>query len=325
METDLFRRRAFITLLGGASAWPFSARAQHRKVPTLGVLVGSAPGWQRFWQLFPEALREVGYIEGQNIRFEFRSDQGQMNRLPDLAAKLVRLKVDVIVPWFTLAAIAARQATRETPIVCAACGDMIGTGLVESLARPGGNVTGISNLIPELSAKLVELIRDMVPSARRVAVLVNSPDPFSIPFLKQMQLAGEGTRTAIDPIMIHSAEELDTAFAVMKTSRPDALIVQPSLPTKQVAELALNARIPAVCAFRPFAYDGGLLAYSPVEPDMHRRAAVLVGKVLEGTKPADLPIEQPTRFALIINNKTAKALGLSVPLHLQQLADEVIE
>ena len=163
------RRRQFIGLIGGAAAaWPLIARARQPNMRTIGVLVRAAPGWQRFWKLFPEALRELGYIEGQNIQFEFRSDEGQMSRLPELAAELVRLKVDVIVPWFTPAAVAVKQATHEIPIVCGLCGDMVGTGLVESLARPGGNVTGSSSLNPELAAKTVELIREMVPSAHRV-------------------------------------------------------------------------------------------------------------------------------------------------------------
>src|SRR6476646_2390347 len=158
------RRRDFITVLGGAAAaWPLVARAQQPTMRTIGVLVRAAPGWQRFWTLFPEGLRELGYIAVQNIRFDVRSDEGQMSRLSELATELVRLKVDVIVPWLTPAAVAAKQATREIPIVCALCGDMVGTGLVESLARPGGNVTGISGLTPELAAKTVELIREILP------------------------------------------------------------------------------------------------------------------------------------------------------------------
>ena len=320
------RRRDIITLLGGAAiAWPLLARAQLPKMRTIGVLVRAAPGWRQFWKLFPEALRERGYVEGQNIRFEFRSDEDQIGRLPELASELVRLKVDVIVPWFTPAAVAAKHATREIPIVCALCGDMVGTGLVESLARPGGNVTGSSGLNPELAAKAVDLIHEMVPSAHRVAVLANAPDPFSKQFLTQIQRVGEATGTAIDPIMIHTAEELDAAFPAMQTSRADAVIVQPSLPTKRVAELALSYRIPAICTFRDFAYDGGLMAYFADEAEMYRGAAALVDKVLRGAKPAELPVEQPTRFELVINRKTAKVLGLQIPDKVLALADEVIE
>jgi putative ABC transport system substrate-binding protein len=324
MPVNIGRRR-FMAALGGTAAWPLAAQAQQLNVITIGVLVRGAPGWERFWQFFPEALRDLGYIEGKNIRFEFRSDQGQISRLPELAAELVRLKVQVIVPWLTPAAIAARQATREIPIVCALCGDPVGTGLAESLARPGGNVTGSSSMGPEISVKIVGLMREIVPSAHRVAVLVNSPDPFSKPFLKQIQLAGEVTGTVIDPIMIHRAEELDGAFPAMERSRPDAIIVQPSLPTKQAAELALSYRIPAVSPFRGFVQDGGLVAYFPVEADMYRQAAVLVVKILKGAQPAELPVEQPTKFELHLNLKTAKALGLTIPATLHALADEVIE
>jgi putative tryptophan/tyrosine transport system substrate-binding protein len=255
------RRRQFIKIVGGAAAaWPLAAQGQQHKVPTIGILVRSVPGSEEFRHLFPEALRDLGYIDGKNIRLEFRADEGQINRLPDLAAELVHLKVDVIVPWFTPAAAAAKQATREIPIVCAACGDPVGTGLVESLSRPGGNVTRISGVIGELSAKLVELIREIMPSAHRIAALANVPDPFSRSFLKQVQDAGQATSTSIEPVMIHTPEELDAEFPMMEKSRPDAMLVQPSLPIKRAAELALSYRIPAFCAWRPFPHDGGLAA-----------------------------------------------------------------
>ena len=319
------KRREFIAFLGSAAAWSRAASAQQPKITTIGVLVRGAPGWQQFWQFFPEELRELGYIDKTNVRFELRSDQGQKSRLPELAAELVQLKVDVIVTWFTPAATAAKQATRESPMVCALCGDMVGTGLVDSLARPGGNVTGSTSLNAETSAKTVELIGEIVPSAHRVGALANAPDPFSESFLKGVQLAGQAAGTAIYPIMIHSAEELDAAFPAMETSRPDAIIVQPSLPTKRAAELALTFRIPAFCAWRQFAHDGGLVAYFGAEVDMYRRAAVSVDKILKGAKPAELPVEQPTRFELVINLKTAKAIGLTIPTTLLARADEVIE
>src|SRR5215468_11518693 len=223
------KRREFIGFLGGAATWPLAtlaASAQQPKITTIGVLVRGAPGWQQFWQFFPEALRELGYIDKKNVRYELRSDQGQMSRLPELAAELVQLKVDVIVTWFTPAAAAAKQATEVIPIVCALCGDMVGTGLVESLPRPGGNVTGSTSLNAETSGKTVELIREIMPSARRVRALANAPDPFSKSFLEGIQLAGEATGIAIEPIMIHSAEELDAAFPAMEVSRPDAVIVE---------------------------------------------------------------------------------------------------
>src|SRR5579872_979076 len=319
------RRELFELMAAAALTWPLAALAQQSNVATIGILVRAAPGWERFWRSFPEALRDLGYVDGKNIRFEFRSDQGQMSRLPELAAELVRLKVNVIVPWFTPAAIAAKQATHEIPIICAACGDMVGTGLVASLARPGGNVTGNSSLNAELAAKTVELIREIVPAAKRVAALANAADPFSTSFLKQLQLAGEATSTVIEPIMIHGTEELDAAFAAMEGRPPDAIVVQPSLPTKRAADLALSHRIPAVCAWRQFPRDGGLAAYFGAEDQMYRQAAVFVDKVLKGAKPADLPVQQPTQFELVINLKTAKALGLTVPPSLLTRADDVIE
>ena len=320
------RRRNLLALLGGAAGtWPFAGAAQQPKVPTIGVLVVGSPGSQQFWRLFREAMRELGYVEGQSVRFEFRSDEGQASRLPELAAELVRLKVDIIVAWFTPAVRAAKQATREIPVVMARAGNPVETGLVESLARPGGNVTGIAGVGAELASKCVELIRDLMPSARRIAALVNAPDPFSKPFLEQIRLAGAATGTVIDAIMIHSAAELEAAFPALEKERPDAVIVQPSLPTKRVAELALRYRIPAVSFVRAIVDEGGLMSYGTADAMVYRRAAAFVDKILKGAKPADLPVEQPTRFELVINLKTAKAIGLTIPPALLARADEVIE
>jgi putative ABC transport system substrate-binding protein len=301
------------------------ARAQQRDMPIVGVLVRDAPGWEQFWKIFPKALNDLGDVEGKSIRFEFRSDQGQQGRLPELAGELVRLKADVIVAWFTQAAIAARQATRAIPIVCALCGDLVGNGLVESLARPGGNVTGIANLGPDLAAKNVQLIQEIVPSAKQIVVLANALDPFSELFVKQIQRAGETLGSAIDSVMIHNAEELDIAFRAMEKQRPDAVMVQPSLPTKRVAELALSHRIPSASTIPALVYEGGLMSYHAMEAELYHRAAVLVDKILKGAKPADLPVEQPTRYELVINLKTAKALGLVIPPRLLARADEVLE
>ena len=237
----------------------------------------------------------------------------------------MRLKVDIIVTWFTPAALAAKQATSEIPVVIALAGNPVETGLVESLARPGGNVTGMSGVGAELAGKSVELIRELLPSARRVAALANAPDPFSRPFLEQIRLGGQATGVTIDAIMIRGAEELEAAFPAMEQKRPDAIIVQASLPTKRVAELALRYRIPTVAVIRAFVEEGGLMTYSAAEADMYRHAALYVDKILKGAKPADLPVEQPTKFELVINLKTAKALGLSVPPSLLGRADQVIE
>src|SRR5438034_3667259 len=321
------KRREFMSLFGAAAAvWPLAGRAQQpAKLPTVGALVIGSTDPEQFWRDFRQGLRDLGYVEGQNIRFEFRSAQGQANRVPELAAELVRLKVDVIVTWFTPPTQAAKQATHEIPIVMADTGDPIGTGLVASLPRPGGNVTGIASVTAELAGKSVQLIRDMLPSARRVTALANATDPFSKPFLEQIQLGGEATGTAINPIRISNNEEFESAFAAMERDRPDAIIVQPSLPSKRAAELALQHRLPAVSVPRWFVDEGGLTSYSAIYADLFHKAAVYVDKILKGAQPADLPVEQPTRFQLVINMKTANALGITVPATLLARADEVIE
>jgi putative tryptophan/tyrosine transport system substrate-binding protein len=321
-----FRRREFIFTLGGAAAaWPVAARAQQAAMPVIGALVIGNIDPAQFWLVFRQGLRDLGYVVGQNIRFEFRSAEGQADRLPELAAELVRLNVDIIVTWFTPPAQAAKQATREIPIVMADAGDPVGTGLIASLSRPGGNVTGIAGITAELAGKCVELIRDIVPSARRVAALTNVTDPFSKPFLENIQRGGEATGTTIDPIRISSREEFEAAFAEMEKKRPDAVIVQPSLPGKRATELALKHRVPAVSVARWFAEEGGLMSYSPRWPELFRQAGVYVDKILKGAKPADLPVVQPTKFELVINLRTAKALGLDIPPTLLARADEVIE
>jgi putative tryptophan/tyrosine transport system substrate-binding protein len=320
------RRRKFLAAFGGAAAlWPLAGIAQPRSVPTVGVLAVASQGMQDFWRLFREAMQERGYIEGQSIRYEFRSDEGQVSRLPELAAELVRLKVDVIVTWFTPAAQAAKKATREIPIVMALVGNPVENGLVESLARPGGNITGMAGVAAELAGKSVQLIRDMLPTAHRVVALANAPDPFSKPFVEHIRLGGAATGTTIDPILIQRVAELEAAFETMEADRPDAVIVQPSLPTKRIAELAMRSRIPTVSVIRGFAKDGGLMAYQSKEIDLYRQSASYVDKILKGAKPADLPIQQPTKFELIINMKTANAIGLTMPLTFLARADEVIE
>jgi putative ABC transport system substrate-binding protein len=280
---------------------------------------------EQFWREFRQGLRDLGYVEGQNIRFEFRSAEGHLDRLTELANELVHLKVDIIVTWFTPTAVAAKRATHEIPIVMAETGDPIGTGLVASLARPGGNVTGLASVTAELAGKTVQLIREMLPSARRVTALANAADPFSKPFLEQIKLAGEATGTTINAIGVSSDQEFETAFASMEKDRPDAVIVQPSLPTQRAAELALKDRVPAVSVPRWFAEQGGLMSYSAKYVELFRKAAVYVDRILKGAQPADLPVEQPTHFELIINLKTARALGLEIPPTLLARADEVIE
>jgi len=319
------RRGLFVLFFGGVALWSLDSIAQQRQVPTVGVLAVGSPGVDDFWRLFREGMQDLGYIEGQSIHYEFRSDGGQLSRLPDLAAELVRLKVDLIVTWFTPAAKAAKEATREIPIVMALVGNPVETGLVASLARPDGNITGMAGVAAELAGKSVQLIQNMLPGAQRVVALANALDPFSKPFVEHVRLGGVATGTMIDPIMIHSVAELETAFQTMEADRPDAVIVQPSLPTRRVAELAIRYRIPTVSVIRGFAKDGGLMAYQSTEIDLYRQSASYVDKILKGAKPADLPVQQPTKFELIINMKTANAIGLTVPPAFLARADEVIE
>jgi putative tryptophan/tyrosine transport system substrate-binding protein len=319
------RRRELLTAIAAAPAALLSRAAdgQESRVPTIGVLVVQSPGSDQFWHGLRQALRVLGHIEGQNIRFEYRSDQGKQDRLPELAASLVRLRPDVIVTWFTPAAYAARQATSDIPIVTGSGG--VESGLVTNFRHPGGNFTGISSMGAELDGKLVQLFRELLPSAHRVAALANISDPFSNPFLDKIKAAGHETGTLIEVVGVKGPEELTSGFAALQKDRPDAVIVQPSLGLKRPAELALQQGIPAAEHFREFAEAGGLVSYSPVYAEIYRRTAALVDKILKGEKPADLPVEQPTKFELVINLKTAKALGLTVPPLLLAGADEVIE
>ena len=321
------RRREFITLLGGAAAvWPLAARTQPAKMGRIGALVLTDADAKSLGRGLREGLRELGYAEGQNFAFEVRSADGNADRLPELAAELVRLPVDVIVATFTPCALAAKQATTTIPIVMAAVADPIGAGLVQSLARPGGNITGFSNMAAETAGKSVELLRDMLPSLRRVAVLANPVDPFTRPLLEQVHLAGRTHDIEIAPVaMARGPHELEAAFARMTQERAEAVVVQGIFFSGTVADLALKYRLPGASVLRQFAQAGGLMSYGADVPDIFRRSAVLVHRILQGTKPSDLPVELPTKFELVINLKTAKALGLDVPWFLQQRADEVIE
>jgi putative tryptophan/tyrosine transport system substrate-binding protein len=317
------KRREFLGRLAVvAAAWPIAASAQQPKLPRVGVLV--LANQEPFWSELRAGLRGHGYIEGQNIAFEFRFADGSHDRLRELAAELVRLRVDIIVAHFTPAVTAAKEATSDIPIVMAWAGDPIGTGLISSLARPGGNITGLSGG-GGLSGKSLDLIRDVLPDARRITALAHAPDPFSIPFIKQVEEAGRMAGISIQTINVRGAEDLESAFAAMIRERTDAIVAQPSLPRKPVIELALKHRLPLFGAIALFAYEGGLMSYSINQKEMYRRAAYYVDRILKGAKPADLPVEQPTRFELVVNLKTAKALGLTIPAILLARADEVIE
>ena len=320
------RRREFITLIGGAATWPIAARGQQRAMPVIAILGGPASSrWAPSVAAFRQGLSEAGYIESRNVTIEARWAEGQFDRLPAMAAELVQRQVAVIVTFTTPAGLAAKAATSTIPIVLLT-GDPVGTGLVESLARPGGNITGVSYMIPETHGKCVELLRDTLPSVRRVAVLGNAADPSHIQIIEQVQFAGRMTGIEIGPIlMVRRADEFDAAFTTMEKERADAVVVHASLPAKQVADIALKHRMPSASGLRTFSESGGLMSFSVVDTDLWRRSAFFLHKILEGTKPADLPIEQATKFDLVINLKTAKALGLTVPPTMLTRADEVIE
>jgi len=319
------QRRALISFVGAAAgAWPFMALAQPSRIARIGVLhVGNADA-ALFGKELREGLRELGYVDGKNITFEFRSAEGKLSRLPELAAQLVRLEVDVIVAFYTPCALAAKEATAKIPIVIVA-GDPVETGLVASLARPGGNITGLSLMAAQLHGKCVELLRDMLPAVRRVAILANTSDPvFAKIMLEFAQLAGRSTGVEIQPVMTKS-DEIEAAFSVITNGNADALVVQASLPLKRVADLAIEHRLPAGAVAREFVDAGGLLSYGADGPPTYRRSAIFVHKILQGENPRAIAVEQPTRFELAVNIKTAKAIGITIPEPFMSRVDTVIE
>lgn len=319
------RRKLLVALGAGALAAPFVSFAQQQgKVWRVGFL-SAAPGFASFAAAFRQGLRELGYSDGKNILIELRSAEGKPGLLPGMAADLVRLKVDVIVAVQTPAVQAAKQATSAIPIVMAPAGDPVGTGLIASLARPGGNVTGVSNTGAELSAKNLEIIREILPSVRSMAILANATDPYTKTFLGQIELAGRTLGIKLQTFMIRGEEELVAAFAEMGRARVHAVIVQPSLPRQRAVDLALKHRLPAVSPSGTFAEAGGLMGYAANAAHLQHAAAVYVDKILKGAKPADLPVQQPTQFELVVNMKTAKALGLTIPQSILIRADKVIQ
>ena len=320
------RRREFITLLGGAAtAWSITARAQSVKLPTVGILVLGNPAPASFLRAFRDGLRDLAYTEGRNIRLEIRSAEGRVSLLPEKAAELVRLKVDIIVALQTPPTIAAKLATSDIPIVMAGVGDPVETGLVASLSKPGGNVTGLSGGPTETIGKNVELIREVLPSAHRIGALANEADPFAKPFLAQTGSAARSMGMEVEPIMSRPSEPLEPVFKTITDKRIDAVIIQGSMVSKESAELALNHRLPSFSIVREWPLSGGLMSYAANFDEMYRASAVYVDKILKGAKPAELPVQQPTKFELIINVKAAKALGLTIPPSLLGRADEVIE
>jgi putative ABC transport system substrate-binding protein len=318
------RRRDFIAVLAGSAAgWPFVVGAQQARPAKLGVLLVEKR--EPFARVFWEGLREFGYIDGQNMQVEYRSAEGKLDRLPALAAELVDLKVDIIVASETPAVQAAKRATTEIPIVMAPSGDPVGTGLVSSLSRPGGNVTGLSAATAELAGKSLELIREILPGARRVAALADPANTFTKSFLAQIHASAKAAGFEIQDVMLGGTQDLEPIFAGMVSGGVDALVVQPTLPRAPIIALARKHRLATVSGNRAFADAGGLMTYAGSLADRYRNAAPYVDKILKGAKPGDLPVQQPTKFELVINLKTAKALGIAVPPAMLTRADEVIE
>ena len=332
MQSDQLKRREFIALLGGAAAsWPLAARAQSpRKVPRIGVLLpGTAASFALRTKALLEGLRDLGYVDGQTIAIEWRWGQDRVEGLPELAADLVGRNVDVIVTGGTPAAKALKTATGTIPIVMAIIGDPVAAGLVHSLARPGGNATGFSIVAPELSGKRLELLKEIVPEISPVAVMLNTRNPQSQFELNEMQAAARAMGLQLHPVQVSPEDTLEQAFAAMGTASVRALVILTDpiffSQRKRIVDLATRSRLPAMYFFQEFAEAGGLVSYGPSDTDLYRRSATYVDRILHGAKPGELPIQQPTKFDLIINLKAANALGLNISPLLLARADKVIE
>jgi putative tryptophan/tyrosine transport system substrate-binding protein len=318
-------RREFITLLGStAIGWSISAPGAQGKIPRVAVLVFGYPDPSIFETGFRNGLRDLGYEQGRSIELIVRSAEGKLTALTSLAAELIGLHVDIIVAYPTTAGIAVHQQTSEIPVVVYG-GDLEATKLVAGLARPGGNVTGVSGATAELATKNLELIVEILPAVRRVAVLVNADSLFGVALLERVQAAAEVRNIEIKSLAIRETDRLDADFASLEAWKPDALLIHPALPQKQNAGLALNRRLPAVSPTSAFCEAGGLASYSADIGALAGQCATFVDKILKGRKPSDLPVELPTRFLLRVNLKTARAIGLSLPPTLLGRADEVIE
>ena len=330
MAIDI-RRREFIGALGGtALAWPLAARAQQpTKLPTIGYLGALSPSAaSRRIAAFGQRLRELGWVEGRTVAIEYRWAEGRSEPFAEFAAEFVQLKVDVIVAEATPATVAAKQATSVIPIVFPVVADPVGSNLVTSLARPGGNITGLSNQKLDLADKRLELLREVVPGLRRLAIMVNAGNAPAVLEMRAVQATARNQGHQVATFEIRRAEDIAPIFQALK-GRADALYVcgDPLVDTNRlrIIILALGAQLPTISDFREYAEAGGLMSYGPNFPDLWRRAAELVDKILRGAKPADLPVEQPTKFDLVINLTTAKALDLTIPESFLLRADEVIE
>jgi putative tryptophan/tyrosine transport system substrate-binding protein len=324
------KRRDFITLLGGAAAWPLEARAQQPAMPVIGLLSSvTARQWAPFIAAFLQGLNEVGFVEGQNVATEQRWAEGQYDRLPAMAVDLIQRRVAVIAALTTPAAVAAKAATATIPIVFTTIGDPVQIGLVTSLSRPGGNITGVTYLNVEVAPKLLELLHEVIPTATTMAALVNPTNPNADTLSRSLQIAARTLGLQLHVLKASTEHDIETAFVTLAQLRVSGLVIPSDVfiitHEERLAAWALRYRLPAIFQTPALAMAGGLMSYSGSALDVYRQAGVYTGRVLKGEKPADLPVQQSTKVELIINLKTAKALGLTIPLPLIGRADEVIE
>jgi putative tryptophan/tyrosine transport system substrate-binding protein len=325
------RRRDVIKLLGGIATLPLAARAQQlKKIARIGFLGNSTAALEaNLIGPFGEGLRALGYEDGRNIVIEYRWAEGNYERFPSLVAELLASNVDVLVTAGTPASLAIKKATTSVPVVMIAAGDPIGTGLVPSLAEPGGNLTGLSSIAPDLEGKRLELLREILPKLSHVGMFINSGNPFHATSLYQARTAAQTLRITLQVLDVRASEDLDGAFAAILKERPEALLILADRVflhnRARMMDFATQYRLPNVNGYHELAEAGGLMSFGPSYEEMHRRAATYVDKILKGAAPADLPIEQPTKFTLVLNRKSAKALGVDMPPTLLARADEVIE
>ena len=325
-------RKRFFVLAFSSLLLPLSVPAQAqqpKKVPRIGYLGAASPNTSSSYEAFRQGLRELGYVEGKNLIIEYRWAERELDRLPDLAAELVRLKVDVIVTGSTPAALAAKGASKTIPVVFSSVSDPVGSGLVASLSRPGGNITGLSNFTAELTGKRLELLKEALPKVSRVAVFWNAANPAFAHLMKETQVAAHALGVQLQSVEIRSINDFDSAFSAITKERAQAFLTMPdpliNSQVKRIVDFAAKNRLPAMHGESRFVEAGGLMSDGPNFPDLSRRAATYVDKILKGAKPADLPVVQPTKFEFIINLKAAKQIGLTFRPNMLALADKVIK